>query len=435
MLQAIPLRKQRDYRLLWSARTTSITGSEVSRLAVPLTAVTMLAASPTEMGLLTSAAAVPALLLGLQAGAIADRLKKHRPIMIACELASALAAVSVPVGWFLGVLTVPWLIAVALIIGSASVLFKAANFQHLAAVVDPTQRTAAMAGFQASYSAASVAGPGLAGLLVQLLTAPLAVLVEAFSFLASALMLRSIRTHEDHTPADSKGMWRDIVEGLRFSTTHPVIRSLLGAGTTINFFATAYIAVHMLYMVNTLQIPQGMLGVLIAVSGIGGLLGAWATTRLAKRFGENRILLATVLFFPMDILLVGLLHGSLAFKITVLAASSMVIGAVVVSFATCLGAIVMREAPAEVRGRVNATMTFAVQGVMALGGVFGGLLAEQVGLRSVILICAVGIALSSVWVWASPLRPRRPLTLQPRQTQPTSQAAAEAHYLRIRTTR
>lgn len=435
MLQAIPLRKQRDYRLLWTARTTSITGSEVSRLAVPLTAVTLLAASPTEMGLLTSAASVPALLLGLQAGAISDRLKRHRPTMIACELVSAAAAISVPVGWFLGVLTVPWLIMVALIIGSASVLFRAANFQHLAAVIEPSQRTAAMAGFQASYSVGSVAGPGLAGLLVQILTAPFAILTEALAFLASALMLRTIRTREEHTPAPSRGMWRDITAGLRICLTHPVIRALLGAGITINFFATAYIAVHMLYMVNTLQIPQGMLGVLIALSGVGGLLGAWLTSRLAPRFGENRILLATVLFFPMDVLLVGLLNGTLSFKLIALAASSIVTGVIVVSFATCLGAILMREAPAEVRGRVNATTTFAVQGVMALGGLFGGLLAELVGLRAVILLCAAGIALAIAWIWNSPLRPHRPRLSHHRPQPLPTPAQTEAHYLRIRTLR
>lgn len=435
MFQATPLRKQRVYRLLWAARTTSITGSEVSRLAVPLTAVTLLTASPTQMGLLTAAASVPALLLGLQAGAIADRLRRHRPIMIACELVSALAAVSVPVAWILGLLNVTWLIIVALIIGSASVVFKSANFQHLAAVVDPSQRTAAMAGFQASYSTASVAGPGLAGLLVQILTAPFAVLVEALAFLGSALMLRSIRTHEDHTPAPSRGMWRDIVEGLRFSVTHPVVRALLGAGITINFFAMAYLAVQMLYMVNTLRIPQGVLGLLIALSGVGGLIGAWATTRLAQRFGENKVLLATVLFFPLDILCVGLIDGTMAWKIGALSVSGLITGAIVVAFATCLGAIIMREAPAEVRGRVNATVTFAVQGVLALGGLTGGLLAEVVGLRAVILIAAAGIGLATLWIWSSPLRARR--TGRPRLfTTPPNSAAEYEHLLTtIRTVR
>ncbi|WP_336215701.1 MFS transporter [Nonomuraea sp. LPB2021202275-12-8] len=404
----MPLRKQRDYRLLWSARTISITGSEVSKLAIPLTAVTLLTASPLEMGILTAAAFVPALLFGLQSGAIADRLSRHRPLMIACELVAAATAASVPLAWFLGVLNTAWLIVAALIIGTAGVMFKAANFPHLAAVVATEQRTDAIAGFNASYSVASVCGPSLAGVLVQILTAPFAVLVEALAFLTSALLLRSIRTPEKTEPAPSRGMWRDVTEGLRASVTDPILRALLGAGITINFFAMAYTAVYMLYMLNTLDIPQLMIGVLIALGGAGGLLGAWATARLAKRYGENRVLLISVLFFPIEVLAVGLLDGPLWWKLSALALTGAVSGAIVVAFSTCLGAIIFRDTAPHLRGRVNATVTFATQGVMALGGVAGGLLAELLGLRPVIFICAAGIAMSTLWIWASPLRPKRP---------------------------
>ncbi|MFB4265708.1 MFS transporter [Nonomuraea sp. GTA35] len=424
-----PLRKQRDYRLLWTARTISVTGSEVSKLAIPLTAVTLLTASPSQMGILTAAASVPVLLFGLQSGAIADRLTRHRPLMIACELVSCAAAATIPIAWLLGVLNVVWLIAVALVIGTAGVLFKAANFPHLAAVVDPSQRTEAMAGFHASYSVASVSGPGLAGLLVQLLTAPLAVLAEAFAFLTSALLLRTIRTPEHNTPAASKSMWRDVVEGLKTSVTHPVLRALLGAGVTINFFAMAYTAVYMLYMLNTLGIPKALIGVLIALSGVGGLLGAWLTARLAKRYGENRVLLVSVIFFPIEILAVGLLTGPLWWKLSLLALTSTITGGIVVAFATCMGAITLRETAPELRGRVNATTTFAVQGVLALGGLAGGFLAELLGLRPVILICAAGIALSTIWIWTSPLRPhhRRPLLPRTPDAPAPSFAQSTAH--------
>ncbi|MEU8363007.1 MFS transporter [Nonomuraea sp. NPDC048882] len=401
------MRKQRDYRLLWTARTISITGSEVSKLAIPLTAITLLTASPSQMGMLTAAASVPALAFGLQSGAIADRLTRHRPMMIACELVSCAAAATIPIAWLLGILNVVWLIVVALVIGTAGVLFKAANFPHIAAVVPTTQRTEAMAGFHASYSVASVSGPGLAGLLVQILTAPLAVLAEALSFLTSALLLRSIRTPEKNTATTSRGMWQDVMEGLKASVTHPVLRALLGAGVTINFFAMAYTAVYMLYMLNTLDIPKSLIGVLIALGGAGGLLGAWATARLSKRYGEDRILLIAVIFFPMEILAVGLLNGSLWWKISILVLTGTLTGGIVVAFATCMGAIILRETSPELRGRVNATMTFAVQGVLALGGLAGGLVAELIGLRPVILICAAGIALSTIWIWTSPLRPHR----------------------------
>ncbi|GAA4509976.1 MULTISPECIES: MFS transporter [Nonomuraea] len=418
MNPSVPLRRQRDYRLLWSARTISITGSEVSKLAVPLTAITLLAASPFQMGVLTAAASVPALLFGLHSGAIADRLRRHRPLMIGCELVSCAAALTVPLAWFLGVLTIPWLIAVALVIGTAAVLFRSANFPYVAALVPPDQRTAAMAGFNASYSVASVAGPGLAGVLVQVLTAPLAVLVEGISFLVSALLLRTIRTPENRQPAPSRGLWRDVVAGLRVSVTQPVLRALLGAGVTINFFAMAYVAVSMLYMLHTLGIPKGLIGLLTALGGVGGLLGAWAVTRLAERYGENKVLLGSVLFFPLEILAVGLLDGPLWWKVTVLALTGTATGGIVVAFASCMSGIILRDTAEELRGRVNATMTFAVQGVMALGGLAGGALAEVLGLRPVILVCAVGIATAILWIWASPLR--SPSSRPPSYRQPDS---------------
>ncbi|MFK4042731.1 MFS transporter [Nonomuraea wenchangensis] len=403
-----PLRRQRDYRLLWTSRTISITGSEVSKLAIPLTAVTLLTASPTEMGLLTAAAPLPALLFGLQAGAIVDRLVRHRPLMIACELAACAAAASVPLAWLLGLLSVPWLLVVALVIGTAAVLFKSANFSYVAGTVPPTQRVEAMAGLQACHSVASVGGPSLAGLLVQFFTAPLAVLAEAMSFLASALLLRSIRTEERNEPAPSRGMWHDVTEGLRSVLTHPTLRALLGAGVTINFFAMAYVAVYILYMVNTLGIPKGLIGILIAMGGVGGLVGAWLTTRLTKRYGENRILLVTVIFFPFEVLTAGLLNGPLWWNVTAMTIVGLMTGGIVVAFSTCLGVITLRETPQELRGRVNATMTFAVQGVLALGGLAGGIVADHIGLRPVILLCAAGMALTTFWIWLSPLRPRTP---------------------------
>jgi MFS family permease len=228
------------------------------------------------------------------------------------------------------------------------------------------------------------------------------------SFLASALLLRSIRTEERNEPAPSRGMWRDVTEGLRSVLTHPTLRALLGAGVTINFFAMAYVAVYILYMVNTLGIPKGLIGALIAMGGVGGLVGAWLTTRLTKRYGENRILLVTVIFFPIEVLTAGLLNGPLWWNVTAMTIVGLMTGGVVVAFSTCLGVITLRETPKELRGRVNATMTFAVQGVLALGGLAGGVVADQIGLRPVILLCAAGMALTTFWIWLSPLRPRTP---------------------------
>ena len=201
-------------------------------------------------------------------------------------------------------------------------------------------------------------------------------------------------------------MWRDVTEGLRASTTHPVLRALLGAGVTINFFAMAYTAVYMLYMVNTLGIPRGSSAPSSPSAASAGSRRL-VTTRPPNATARTVCSSSPCSSFPIEILAVGLLNGPLWWKLALLTLTGIVTGGVVVAFATCMGAIILRETAPELRGRVNATMTFAVQGVMALGGLAGGVLAEFAGLRPVILISAAGIALSTIWIWTSPLRPGR----------------------------
>ncbi|GAA4218204.1 putative MFS family arabinose efflux permease [Streptosporangium album] len=404
VLQPLPLRRQRDYRLLLSARAVSETGTEVSRLAVPLTAATLLGASPAQMGVLAAATSLPYLLIGLQAGAVADRMKRHRPVMVGCEVISAVAMATIPLAWITGLLNVAWLIAVAFIVGSCAVIFRAMNFPHMTAVVHESQRTEALAGFQSAYSLATVSGPGLAGLLVQLITAPFAIIVNAASFLASAFLIRSIKAPEAHTPAPPRGMWTEIREGLRAVLEQPTLRALAGCGMTINFFASAYLALFVIYALNVLGLPGGLLGALTAFAGVGGLLGAAITPRLVRRFGENRLLVYAVLLFPIDFVAAALASGPVWAKFLLMSASTLITGMAIVAFSVCFGAVVLREGPADLLGRINATMTFTIQGVLALGGLAGGLLGELLGLRPVLWICAAGIMLTIPWIWLSPLR-------------------------------
>ncbi|MEV7006129.1 MFS transporter [Streptosporangium sp. NPDC051022] len=410
MPQTVPLRRQRDYRLLLSARITSETGGAISLLAVPLTAAALLGASPAEMGALTAAASLPFLMFGLQAGAIADRLSRHRPVMIACEAASALAMATIPFAWGIGVLTVPWLIATAFVVGTATVIFRAASFPHLTVVVPENQRTEALAGMHSVYSLASVCGPGLAGLLVQLFTAPFAILFDAVSFLVSAFLIKGIRAPENHTPPPPRGMWTEIHEGLRAVTGNPALRALCGCGAITNFFAAAYNAVFMIYALTELRLPAGLIGVLFACFGVGGLAGAAAAPRLAGRFGENRVLACATLFFPLNYVIAATAAPEALWATSLLlAVSGLVTGMAILSFAVCFSAVVLRETPAELRGRVNATNTFTVQGVLTLGGLAGGLLGELLGLRPVLWIGAAGVALTIPWIWLSPLgRARAP---------------------------
>ncbi|MER5625178.1 MFS transporter [Streptosporangium sp. NPDC002544] len=404
VFQPVPLRRQRDYRLLLSARAVTETGAEVSRLAVPLTAAVLLGASPVQMGMLTAATSLPYLLIGLQAGALADRLRRHRPVMIACDLISAATMATIPAAWIIGLLTVPWLITVAFVVGTCSVIFRTVNFPHLATVVHESQRTEALAGFQSAFAVASVGGPGLAGLLVQLITAPFAILVNAASFLLSAFLIRGINTPETHTPAPPRGIWAEIREGLDTVARHPALRALCGSGATINFFGGVYMALFVIYALNVLDLPGGLVGAITACFGIGGLLGAAVVPRLTRRFGENRMLVCATLLFPVDYAVTALADGPVWRSFLLMSASAMTSGMAVVAFAVCMGAITLREAPAELRGRVNATTSFVVQGVVTLGSLTGGLLGELLGLRPVLWISAAGVLTTLAWIGLSPLR-------------------------------
>nr|BFE87385.1 hypothetical protein GCM10020093_099860 [Planobispora longispora] len=357
------------------------------------------------MGVLAAAASLPYLLIGLQAGAVADRRRHHRPVMVACEAISAAAMASIPLAWIAGLLTVPWLIAVTFAVGSCAAVFRAFTFPHLTSVVHESQRPQALAGFQSAYSLAIVGGPSLAGTLVQLVTAPFAMLVNAVSFLASAFLIQSIKAPETHTPAERRGMWTEIREGLAAVAGHPVLRALCGTGIVINFFGSAYMALFVIYAITVLALPSGLIGALTAVFGVGGLLGAAVTARLVKRVGEDRMLIYAVLIFPLDFVTAALASGPTWAKFALMSASTLITGMAVVAFSVCLGAIVLREAPAPLLGRVNATMVFTTQGVLALGGLAGGLLGELLGLRPVLWICAAGVVLAIPLIWSSPLGP------------------------------
>ncbi|WP_405145430.1 MFS transporter [Sphaerisporangium sp. NBC_01403] len=405
MAECIPLRRQRDYRLLWSARAVSETGTEISRLAVPLTAAALLDATPVQMGLLTAATTLPYLLIGLPAGAYVDRLARRRPVLVGCEAVSALAVLTAPLAWLTGLLTVPWLITVALTVGVCSVFYRTASLPHLSSVVADHQRTAAIAGFQSVYSTASVCGPGLAGLLVQALSAPLALVVDAASFLVSAVCLRSIRSPEKAEAAVPRGsLLTDIREGLRTVMSHHVLRALIGTGVILNFASAGQMALYVLFAVKILGLPAGVVGLLTASFGVGGLTGATVAPRLAARFTENRVLLGAVVVFPLEFVALASAHGAPSVLVPLLMIAYALSGLATVMFSVCYGAIQLRESPPELLGRVNAVMTVATMGVMTLGGVVGGVLGEVIGLRPTLWACAAIVLPAILIVWFSPVR-------------------------------
>lgn len=414
----IPLRRQRDYRLLWSARAVTEAGSEVSRLAVPLTAVTLLAASPMEMGVLTAAASLPFLFVALPIGAWADRARRRRPVLVACELVSGTAVLTVPAAWLLGLLTVHWLIAVALVVGTCTVTFRNFTIPHLTSVVGESQRTEAIAGMQSVFSIAQLGGPGLAGVLVSVLSAPLAMLVNAVTFVVSALCLRSIRAVEPKRPIPPRRALRqEIAEGMSALARHPALRALTLCGMTVNLFAAAQLAVYVLYAVHVLGLPGGLVGISMMGFGAGGLVGAFLAPAVARRHGAPRVLLASVLFFPVGFLVMAAVSGPVWWCVLLIGLSEAVVGVAVVCYSVCAGAETLRETPPPLIGRVNASINFLTQGALGIGGLLGGVAGELLGLRPAMWVCFAGALLTIPCLWLSPLvgqaRDRRAITTRP----------------------
>src|SRR5581483_5753614 len=272
------LLRQRTFRMLWAAYSVSMLGSQVTLLALPLTAVLVLHASAAQMGLLTAAGAAPHLCVSLFAGVFVDR-RRRRPLMVTADAGRALLLLSIPVAALAGVLSLTQLYAVALLTETLSVFYVVASSSFLPALVGRDRLLEANGKLTTSFSAAQVGGPGLAGLLIQLVTAPFAIVTDAASFVFSALAigcgLRGSEPAVDPVAVDSAGsIWREIAAGLRFMLGQPLLRATACFTSTLNFFNTVIFTVIVLYATRELGIGPAALGLILASGAAGSLVGA-----------------------------------------------------------------------------------------------------------------------------------------------------------------
>ncbi len=394
-----------DFMKLWGGETISLFGSQITFLALPLTAVLVLKASPVQMGILGAVEFAPFLLLSLFAGVWADRLRR-RPILITADLGRACLLGSIPLIFALGWLSIEYLYVVALFTGILTVFFDVAYQAYLPALVDRSQLVEGNGKLEVSRSVAQIAGPGLAGALVQVVSAPVAVVLDALSFLASALFLGSIHQPEAAkvSPAVRKSMLTEIREGLNVVFGNPLLRSIAGCTSTSNLFSNVMGAVFTLYLVNELKLSPGILGLLYAVGGAGSLLGALMANRIARYLGIGRTIIFTAFLFSALNLLVPLVHDATFMAVGILMLAQFVIG--FSSPAYNITQVSLRQAitPYRLQGRMNASMRFLVWGTMPIGSLIGGFLGELVGLRSTLLVGAIGSVFAFLWVLFSPVR-------------------------------
>ncbi|WP_371409209.1 MFS transporter [Micromonospora zamorensis] len=392
----------------WGASTTSHLGSAIGGIALPLTALTVLDASPLEMGLITAAGYLAYLLISLPAGVIVQRVPL-RGTQVALDLIRALAIASVPLAWWFDALTVAQLIVVALVVSFANVLFDVANQTFLPEIVPAAQLQARNSLNSGTYAATQLGGPSLGGLAVQLLGAVPTLFVDAVSYLISAVLLRTLPARRLLRPAERPPMVTMIREGWRFVLRHPIIGPSMWDATATNFVCGGMLALFPYYLVRELHASPLMVGLLLAADGLGTLVGAALTTRFTDRVGTARGLVIAAVVGVAGALVIPLGSGTaayLAFAVgnLVFAGSSVVLSVTTRTYR-------MLVSPPDLLSRVIATVKFVSWGAIPLGSLLAGLLAGPLGARTTLLIFGALTVLSPVIYLSTPIRRLRDLPL------------------------
>jgi predicted MFS family arabinose efflux permease len=380
-------------------------------VTLPLVAVDTLHASTFAVAMLTATAWLPWVLIGLPAGAWVDRLAK-RPLMLACDVASFLLFASVPLAAWAGVLAISQLLAVALLAGVANVFFTTAYQAYLPILLEPGELTEGNAKMQASKSAAQVGGPGIGGAIAQLAGPVIGLLVNSVSFVVSAVCLLGIRTEEParRGPKGRAGLRREISEGLRFLAGDPYLRPLTLYAAGVNVPLGGIDALLVVFLARTVGVASGVIGVVLALVGAGGLVGAACARRLALTFGSARTLLfVTVLTLPFGLLVPLTGAGTGVFLVAGYAVSN----AGIVAFNVVNASFRQSYSPPELLGRVGASAFALSLGCVPLGAALGGGLGTLIGVRPTLWIMTIGLALSSAILVLSPLRRLRDLPKRP----------------------
>jgi MFS family permease len=398
-----PLLRQREFLKLWSAQAISQLGDQVTLLALPLVAVLTLDASAAQMGLLTAAELMPHLLFSLFAGVWIERRSHRRKLMIAADIARAGLLASVPLAAAFDVLTFPQLYAVAFAVGSFAVLFDISWATLFPAVVPRRDLVDASSKLSLSRSLSFVLGPSLAGFLVQALTAPVTVLVDAFSFVGSALFLGRIRTQEPSPERDGNGVLRSLRDGMRFVLRDDLIRADLGCAATVNLFNFVFAAIFILYATRELGVAPGTLGIALGVGAIGGIFGALVAPPLERAIGIGPSVVLGSVLFPAPLVLVPLASGS-ELTIGVMLGTAEFFSAVgVMIFDVSAASMLFLRTPDRIRARTAGTFRFVNYGIRPIGALLGGALGTAIGLQTTLWIGVLGALLGVVWLVFSPI--------------------------------
>jgi len=376
-----------DFRRFYIGQLVSFLGDQASVLAIPLTGVLVLDAGPFQLGLLTAVGILPSLFFSLWAGAMIDRRGRRRQTMLVADAGRAVAVLSLPVAYFAGHLTLTHLYIVAFVVGTLDVAFAVAYQALLVAMVKRRQYLAASSLLNGTRSLAEVVGLALGGTLVGLLTAPVALVLNALSFVVSGAQLA--RIHPSEPPGDTSKSG-GLAGGMTWIRGNPAVRTLLLSTGTTNFFAFIGNALLVLYASQTLGLNPTVIGVVFGAGAVGGVIGAATCSRVEQRVGLGRAVLIAAFAFPAAMLLYPAARGSTLTAALLLAAGEFLAAVAALWLDISIGAVFAQQIPDQLRSRVAGAYRTVNHGIRPLGALLGGLLGTHTGLRNALLISAVG---------------------------------------------
>ncbi|MGV7210705.1 MFS transporter [Oxalobacteraceae bacterium A2-2] len=401
-----------DFRRWWFSSVLNGFGSYVSALALPLCAAVLLKATPAEMGTLVACQAIPFALFALPAGVFLDRNRKF-PLLLVSETIQGLTLASIPLAWWLGLLSIHWMYTTSFILGICSVVGGGADQIFLTFLVGRDKLIDAQAKFAATDSASRLLAPGVAGLLVQWLSAPYAVLLNACGFVVSVLNLRRIRNRDPQPAPSDKHPLRDVRDGLAFVWSQPLLRSLAWGAGCWHFLFYGYGALSILYGTRTLGMSPGMLGVINTLGGAGVLASSLLLKPLNKRYGPGATMLigvgATAVGFAMAPMVPPRLFGNTQFTLAACAALSFCIDCGVMLFFMPYMTLRQKVTPDELLGRMISSMRFLTVATAPLGALSAGYIADHFGVRTgLFCIGAGGIILTLAMASSQAIRANVP---------------------------
>jgi MFS family permease len=395
------LRENTNFRRYFIGQSISMLGDQVSLIALPLTAVLALHATPAQMGALLTVALIPNLIFSLHAGVWVDRRGRRRQVMLATDLGRGLLIATVPVAYALGHLTWAHLYVVAFLSGTLSVFFFVAYGAFFQVVVPREDYVAANSLIHGSRAFSFLAGTSLGGVLVQLLRGPYALALDAVSYAWSAFFLGRIDAEEPPGVSHESG---GLLSGVSWIRRNAIIRAELLGVATLNLFNFMFFALFLLYATRSLGVRPATLGIVLGAASIGTLSGSFVTARISRRIGVGPTFIIGCFLFPAPLILVPAAGGPHWFVLGLLFVSEFLSGVGLMLLDIMAGTISAGTVPTALRSRVSGAFMVVNYGVRPLGTTLGGILGTVIGVRSTLWIATVGALLGLAWLLPSPIR-------------------------------